>query len=386
MKTETVNTIKTKKTNPFTIISIVILLITALGVATYFAIISLSAKTPEQGKDTPIIVEPAPKKIKYELDTSILFLGDIMTARTIGERILNGEDPFMYVEAEFKKHDTIIGNIETNISASNIGQPIANKLYTFNAPVESIATIKNAGIDVAVVANNHTSDYGPDAVNDMKKKLEVAGLKTVGAGANIEEAFKPAIVEIPLIPYYEDGSSLTDTEAAKLADMPTVKVAIIALNDIETWATNVTAEKAGSAYFDKDLFVSEVKKARNEMNADFVVVIPHWGFEYQATQDPSQTEWAHFFIDSGADLVVGGHPHVIQPSEAYAGKMIYYSLGNFIFDEMPQVSEAATLGEMLSVKIKASRPVDSDEVTVQLGEQTLIKTKLDEKGFPGIIN
>jgi poly-gamma-glutamate synthesis protein (capsule biosynthesis protein) len=385
MQTETKQTKTTHKQNPFTILSIIILLIVGLGVATYFAIISRSAKTPDQGKETPIVVEAPPKKVKYELTTSILFLGDIMTARTIGEKILNGQDPFAKVLTEFKKHDTIVGDIETTIADPSIGQPAANKLYTFNAPIESIAAMKKAGINVAVMANNHTSDYGTDALLDMKKRLEAAGFQTVGAGANVDEAFKPVIVEIPLTPYYEDGSSLTDTERAKLADTPTVRVAIIALNDIETWITNVGDGKPGSAYFDKVLFVSEVQKAKNDLHADLVVVIPHWGFEYQTTQDPTQTEWAHFFIDNGADLVVGGHPHVIQPSEEYAGKMIYYSLGNFVFDEMDQVSETATLGEMLSVTINASRPVDTTKVTVQLGGQQLINTKLNGDGFPEII-
>jgi poly-gamma-glutamate synthesis protein (capsule biosynthesis protein) len=171
---------------------------------------------------------------------------------------------------------------------------------------------------------------------------------------------------------------LTSAEQAKLANTPSVRVAIIALNDIETWLTNSTETTPGGSYFDANKFLAEVTKAKNELSADIIVVIPHWGFEYQTTPDQKQIDWAHLFIDNGADLVVGGHPHVIQPSEEYRGKMIYYSLGNFVFDNMYDAAD----GQMLSVEISASMGVDEKKPVIKLGEQKLIDIRLDDKGFP----
>lgn len=361
--------------------SAIILLILGLGIATYFALLSQTAKTPEQGKKDPIVIEAPEKKVRYRLETSVLVLGDVMTARTIGDNILNGEDPFMYVQSELDKHNFVIANIETNISDPAVGTPLPTKLYTFNAPLQSINTIKKAGIDVAVLANNHTSDYGTAALIDMIDRFDKAGLKTVGAGRNSAEAFKPLILEIPLEPIYEDGSSLTDSEIAKLANAPTLKIAIIALNDVETWFNNAGPDRAGSAYFDLELYKAEVNKARNEFQADYVLVIPHWGFEYKTYTDVKQVEWAHLFIDNGADIVIGGHPHVVQPTEEYNGKMIYYSLGNFVFDNM----EGAEDGQMLSLKFSAKQEVGEKEVITSIIEQKLINTRLDEKGYPRLV-
>jgi poly-gamma-glutamate synthesis protein (capsule biosynthesis protein) len=73
--------------------------------------------------------------------------------------------------------------------------------------------------------------------------------------------------------------------------------------------------------------------ARLRPSCDFLVVFPHWGIEYQITASARQQELAHEFVDAGADLVIGAHPHVVEPVELYRGKAIFYSLGNFVFDQ-----------------------------------------------------
>jgi poly-gamma-glutamate synthesis protein (capsule biosynthesis protein) len=380
------NTIKTstKKHFPTAVFAILgVIVLGAIGVylATYYANLAKAGQKEKDNTAQEPIVTPVPeKKIKYVLSHKLLFLGDIMTSRTIGDKILAGADPFTYVRTEFEKYDTIIGNIETNISTPGIGTANPEKLYTFNAPVETIQTIKNAGIDVAVLANNHTSDYGQYALLDMINKIKESGMKTVGAGANSTEAFEPLILTVPLKPVYEDDTELSADAKAKLTKIPNIKIALIAVNDVEAWFNKATDVSAGSAYFDETLFANAVSKVKNEYGADLVIVIAHWGYEYKTFQDVEQVRWANIFVDGGADLVVGGHPHVIQPYEEYNGKMIYYSLGNFVFDNM----EGAEDGEMLSVVVNASQDVTAVKPTVNFGEMKLIPTRLDVDGFPVI--
>lgn len=303
------------------------------------------------------------KKLKTERvpdathTASLVFMGDIMLARGIGSSIDKGINPFAGVQEKLDEFDMRIANLETTLANPNIGSP-ASKPYTFNSSISALDTLKNARLDVASLANNHTGDFGRLATSDTVTQFKNAGLNTVGAGDNIEQAFKPLLIE-------KNGISF----------------GFIAVNDIELAHTKVGMQTPGSAYFDRDLIKNSIDSAKLA-GADFIVVIPHWGVEYSNIQSSRQQEWGRFMIDAGADLVVGSHPHVIQPSETYNGKQIVYSLGNFIFDGM---SGEALNGQMISVEVQKSvvkTGTNNEKKQIIIKPVSSIPYKINSNGFP----
>ena len=314
-------------------------------------------------------VEPnpiTPKKVQNsqkEYTYSLLFMGDTMLARGIGASIVSGSDPFQYVSEKLSLYDIKIANIETTIAPNNVAKQVESKAYTFNAPLQSLDVLKKH-ITVGVLANNHTRDFGAAATSAMLDVLQEKQIPYVGAGKTIEEAYKATFVTLK-----------KDEQASP------VKIAILAFNDIENFYTNVLNSMAGSAYFDQDKIKNSIKDAKDN-GADLIIVIPHWGVEYSKTPSVRQKEWARFFIDNGADLVVGGHPHVVQTTDQYVGKTIIYSLGNFIFDGM---EGDARKGNMISVNIKTKELYKQKKLykkDVEIGEITEIPISIDAKGFP----
>lgn len=343
------------------------LLIVVLAISSYFVIFSkggtatLGSKK-EATKSAAAVATP--KNTLAKLNTKILFIGDVMLARTIGQSIESGKNPFQFVQPVLDSYDYRIANLETTIADPLISTQAQGKLYTFNAPVVSVETLKKAKIDAVSMANNHTRDFGAAATADMIKNLKKVDIKIAGAGDNIDEAFTPLLVNVPL----ENSDQL-------------VKIAVIGVNGVENSFTNATSTLAGSAYFDKMRLTGELKTARE--NADMVVVFPHWGVEYHTTPSDTQISWAHFFIDNGADIVIGSHPHVVQTTENYKGKNIVYSLGNFIFDGM---GGNALDGQMIGLEINVKGAIDNkgnfESKTVTVGTPDPIYTHIDSYGFP----
>ena len=310
--------------------------------------------------------------------TKLLFMGDTMLARTIGQGIVAGDNPYEYVQNTLDDYNFRMANMETTIAEPSVSVQAIGKPYTFNAPLAAIQILKDAHIDVAGLANNHTGDFGPAAMANMIDNLQAAGIKVAGAGKNINQAFTPLIVNVPAVAVGKVDSK-TKTE--------TVRLAIIAVNSIENSYTNATSTSAGSAFFDKARIVTEIQTARQTDKADIIIVFPHWGIEYQSAPTSEQISWGHFFIDSGADIVIGSHPHVIQSTEDYQGKYIVYSLGNFIFDGM---SGNALNGQMVSLTINVADKLTStsngkvtlDQRNVSLASPQTIPVQINAQGYP----
>ncbi|MCA9387078.1 CapA family protein [Candidatus Dojkabacteria bacterium] len=277
---------------------------------------------------------------KISNEIKIFVSGDTMLAEQVGEYIVNeGINPFQEMLRHYERGDYIVLNLETNISTPGVGVK-RNKNYTFNAPLEALGILKSAGVDAVSLANNHTMDYGESGMTDMLKLLDENEINYFGAGYNLDEAFEPFV-----------------------ADIKGIKVAFIGINDIEGYSQDASVNKPGSAPFNKERTAASIVKAKSE--ADLVIVYAHWGFEHNTVQDPYQVEWAHFLIDSGADMVIGAHPHVRQEHELYKDKHIYYSLGNFIFTGMDWNPEAV-LGTMLEIDIKDKKIIGVLENTVEI--------------------
>lgn len=241
--------------------------------------------------------------------TKLTFVGDVLLASGV-ERYMSkyGYDyPYIRVKKQLSDADVTIANLENPITLR--GVPALDKQYVFTGSPKALPALKQSGIDIVTLANNHTLDQGKLALEDTLNFLTKSRIATIGAGRNAAEAYKPHYVNV----------------------RGTV-VAYIGLSrvwpDANWHATNKTAGLAGAYSTARGV---EVIKAASR-KANIVIVYIHWGKEYQDFPEPYQRQTAHTFIDAGADLIIGSHPHVLQGFEQYKNKWIAYSLGNFIFN------------------------------------------------------
>jgi poly-gamma-glutamate capsule biosynthesis protein CapA/YwtB (metallophosphatase superfamily) len=232
-------------------------------------------------------------------------LFDIAPRRLIAAQ--GGAAPLKKVASQLSKADLTIANLEGPLS--NRGKKVAGKPdhLIFEGDPRATESLKVAGIDVVDLANNHTMDYGTVALNDTLSNLEKAGVKYAGAGQNVKEAWAPAIL-----------------------DVKGRKIAFLAATQVLPAHFLAGANTPGVANGDQiSKMVAAIKAAKKK--ADYVIVSEHWGTEQSYTANSAQVSQAKRFVDAGADMVLSHHPHVLQGIEFYKGKLIAYSLGNFLF-------------------------------------------------------
>ncbi len=272
-------------------------------------------KESEPAEEEPKIAEKLddsndPSKIVANADTilNFHFAGDmIFSGKVEGKLKQEGYDyPFKHLGDLFQKDDLTIANLETPVTNAGIGA--TNKQYVFKSSPKALDALKKAGMDAVGLANNHILDQGVSGLMDTLKHLEESDLQYAGAGKNAGEAYAPAY-------FTRQG----------------VKIALVAVSRVvpdTDWFAAKGRPGVASAY-DPTAALQSIAKARK--NADIVIVMAHWGEERALNPNANQTQLAHQFVDAGADLVIGSHPHVLQGLEQYKGKWIAYSTGNFIF-------------------------------------------------------
>ncbi|MCM1050237.1 MAG: CapA family protein [Clostridiales bacterium] len=248
---------------------------------------------------------------------SITFAGDILfdanygvmaALQLNGGNITNGIMP--EVIAEMKNTDIMMLNNE--FPYSNRGTPTEDKQFTFRANPTYVSYLNELGVDLVSLANNHAYDYGEEAFLDTLYTLKDAGITYVGAGANAEEAEKPV--------YYI------------INDM---KIAFVCATQIEKadYPDTKGAEEDSPGVFrcwDGERLLQVVAEAKE--NSDFVIVYVHWGTENQEEIDWAQEKQAYELAASGADIIIGSHPHILQKIDVINDVPIVYSLGNFWFN------------------------------------------------------
>ena len=240
--------------------------------------------------------------------STLIAVGDIMLSRGVGNRInkFGAKFPFE-VTADLLSHcDIAFGNLESQLST--LGKPMARKEIHFRAEPDAVLGLMYAGIDVVSLANNHALDYGDAALFETMDILAKNGIAYIGAGMNFTAAHRAAN-------FVSNGA----------------KISFLAYSANFHLTVEAAAEKAGVAVIRKTELVADIKQAKEW--ADIVVVSFHWGWEYSDHPTDNDREIAHLAIDSGANLVIGHHAHVIQGVEAYKSGLICYNLGNFIFDQ-----------------------------------------------------
>ena len=232
---------------------------------------------------------------------TLLAAGDVLMNRTEPA----GIDPFEGIEPPLASGDVAVVNVEMAIS--DRGTPV-DKVFTFRAPSSAAQRIADAGIDVANLANNHARDYGAAALVDTIASLEDAGVVALGAGVNDVAAFRHRVLVI--------GEAVT--------------VAFVGVSRIVPLSFPAGPDSPGIASDEEPERVLEsVRIASGE--ADVVIAVVHWGIEVAACPSADQREFAQILFDAGADVVIGHHPHVLQSIEFVDGKLVAYSLGNFVW-------------------------------------------------------
>lgn len=204
-----------------------------------------------------------------------------------------------------KRASILVGNLEAPLSKR--GSVYTEKTWLLRADPRTAESLVKAGFDILTLANNHMMDYGPIAMEDTLAALDNAQIARTGAGKNLNEARRAAIITAP------DG-----TKFAFLA---------YSLTYPEIFWANST--RPGTAYGNPSFFVSDIKQAKTQ--ADHVIVSFHWGKELHNFPADYQKNYGRIAIDSGASVVLGHHPHVLQGIEVYKGGLIAYSLGNYVF-------------------------------------------------------
>lgn len=207
--------------------------------------------------------------------------------------------------------DADIMCLNNEFTYSTGGAPLENKAYTFRADPSRVEILKEPGVDLVGLANNHVYDYGKQALLDTFDTLDNAGIPYVGAGHTLTEAMQPVYMTV-------DGKTIAFVAASRAEK-----------NKMTPQATET--EPGILRCYDTELFLQEIQKAKE--NADFVIAYVHWGTEYSYDLEDVQLTTGKEYLDAGADAVIGAHPHCLQGMEYYNGKPIIYSLGNFWFNE-----------------------------------------------------
>ncbi len=282
-------------------------------------------------KETNLSSLPPPKKyIKF------LFLGDIMMGRYVRTLMEKNKD----LDYPFKKaRDTTTPNKATNFLHGYFDRVIANLEgpivpvpnrsqtgTTFGFAPDTAEIVKRNGIDLVSIANNHTLDQGQKGLESTQKYLAETGLPFFGH---------------PILPTEKD---------VRIETIYNKKFAFIGFHD----ATRRLDDAAARSLIEKI-----------DPQVDYTIIFIHWGPEYQKNPSKRQEQLAHLFIDAGADLVIGHHPHIPQTRETYKGVPIIYSLGNFIFDQY--WSDMTQHG----LTVEAVFSTDPSDATIQLYEHPI---------------
>lgn len=249
-------------------------------------------------------------KLEKEDELVLSFVGDMMFDKSVAAYIkAKGED---YIFDGYRRHfessDMVFGNLETVLSTK--GEPVKDKQYTFRSSPKLLPYLKKYNFTMLGIANNHTLDYGRDAFTDTLKQLDENGISYAGGGLNKEEASGGVVVE-------RKG----------------LKIGFIAFSRVTPsvdWYAGRYRSGILGGYKVHEAEVLEAVKSL-EARSDILVVSLHWGKEGMLQMGEQESELAHLLIDSGADVIMGHHPHVVQKVELYNGKPIFYSLGNFFF-------------------------------------------------------
>lgn len=227
---------------------------------------------------------------------------------------------------------------------SNETTPLEGKAWTFLSKPENVTYLDDLGVDIVGLANNHTFDYGQQSFLDTLDTLKKANIPYTGAGLDEQEAYAPVYLQV-------DGFTIAYVNASSA--------------EYTIYTPEATGSNPGIAWcYDTTKFIESIREA--DAHADFVIALPHWGTEHSTWLTDEQLQGAKDFIDAGADAVIGAHTHILQGLEYYQGKPIFYSLGNFWFDDYDIDTVVAELRISGTPDSNGKRNLDNAQVELVL--------------------
>jgi gamma-polyglutamate biosynthesis protein CapA len=263
-------------------------------------------------------------------DISLLFLGDLMFDRSIRQFAEKKGNDFIFgkISDVLRENNLVVTNLEGPIT-DNISKSVGTKpeekghfIFTFDKSLTG--TLFKQNIKLVNLGNNHILNFGIDGLEQTKKYLAESGIE-----------------------YFGDPKA---DQNYLIKEIDGIKVGFVGYSQFE----ENSIEKAKKN-------IAIIKNI-----ADVVIVYTHWGKEYEKTPSNSIKDIAHVFIDAGADLIIGSHPHVIQNEESYKGKRIYYSLGNFVFDQY--FSPETQKGLAVKVRINRNKELIFEDIVLFMGK------------------
>jgi len=265
--------------------------------------------------------------IALVVSTTITFTGDILLDRGVRQEIeARGTESLFTsgVDSVLRASTLVVGNLEC--PATTIKAPTF-KRYIFRAEPEWLDVLRNHGFTHLNLANNHSVDQGRRGLEDTHRQVIVHGMTPIGADSTQAAAAQPVLL----------------TEAPR-------KVWLIASLRMALENFAWLADRWSVSQDDDEALVKRVADLRRADSTAVIIVSPHWGWEHHLEPVGQQRVLAHRLIDAGADLLIGHHTHTLQTIENYRGRSIYYSLGNFIFDQKKPINSRAAI---VSVDITA---------------------------------
>jgi poly-gamma-glutamate synthesis protein (capsule biosynthesis protein) len=228
--------------------------------------------------------------------TTILALGDLMLDRAVRTKIESEGPmyPFEKMQPLLAGNDITVANAEGVFTDNKSISVVSTSTLLFTFSTSTLPILKQLGFTLFSQANNHALNFGWKGITASKTNIAAAGMQAFGDPDNIDPGPQYEVVGNEMLAFvgYDQFSADGGNSSSTLS--------------------SISAAKAAKA---------------------FVLVYPHWGVEYNDGTTSLQTLLAHKFVDAGADVVLGSHPHVIEPIEIYKGKAIFYSMGNFVFDQ-----------------------------------------------------
>lgn len=289
-----------KNDNFFRILTALFILL--VGIVFLFMQKTVQAPEPINGHATP---SPLP--------TTIFFAGDIMLSRNVEDRMAKAQDytlPFQKVAAVIQNADIAFANLESPFN--DTGRHFIPNSLVFNANPKSVEGLKFAGFDVLSTANNHAFDQGLKGIEFTKNLLKQNSILSVGSHVDGEPG----------------SASFPHAVSRNGLNFIFLSFTYASHND-----GGISHDSRVDDFSMQENLASWIESEKSH-GADIVIVNMHAGTEYTHKPNQAQIDFAHAAIDAGADLVIGEHPHWVQTVEQYQGKWIFYSLGNFVFDQM----------------------------------------------------
>ena len=346
---------------------------------------SLDNKADDQKSQESKEKEQGEEQGQVKRTLTINAVGDIMMGRRIASNIEKQGGNYMTVLEEvapvLSNADIVFANVEapfTDRTKGLVGIKEGGK-YVLKNPLKSFEAFKMCGFNLVSLANNHILDYYKEGVLDTYKLFEENGIAHSGTGENLDKAREPAIMQKNGI----KAGLLSYTDMAEVVYKGNPPLSFVAGQN-----------KFGVAPKKRDYIIEDIKKTKPLV--DLLIISLHWGIEESFDIADYQIKLAHEIIDSGADIIFGHHPHQFQGIEIYDGKPIFYSLGNFVFDQNDpenQESFIATLKyeetELKDLKLLPIRTINKNKVVLVKGDeaeqllkrQQLLCERLQTKSF-----